>query len=97
MSEEYVIRVLSADTFETRESAKLIHLANVDAPEVRSPRGIVAEKYLRGLIERETVLIEIVGQDESGREVANVWCDKLLINDVMNSYIPAIGQSGRYK
>ena len=97
MSEEYVIRVLSADTFETRESAKLVHLANVEAPEVRSPRGIVAEKHLRGLIERETVLIEIVGKDESGREVANVWRDKLFINGVMNRYIPAIGRPGRYR
>ena len=97
MSEEYVIRVLSADTFETKESAKLIHLANIDAPEVRSPRGIVAEDHLRGLIERETVLIEIVGKDESGREVANVWRDRLSINDVMKRYIPTIGQPGRYR
>ena len=92
MTEEHVIRVLSADTFQTVESAKLIHLANVDAPEIRSPRGILATKRLRGLIERETVLIEIVGQDESGREVANVWCYNRSINDLMNRYIPAIGQ-----
>ena len=90
MSEEHVIRVHSADTFETMESAKLIHLANVEAPEARTPRGILAEKHLRGLIERETVLIEIVGKDESGREVANVWCYKQSINDLMNSFIPAI-------
>ena len=90
MTEEHVIRVLSADTFETVESAKLIHLANVEAPEARTPRGILAEKHLRGLIERETVLIEIVGKDESGREVANVWCYKQSINDLMNSFIPAI-------
>ena len=87
MSEEYVIRVHSADTFETRESAKLIHLANVEAPEARTPRGILAEKHLRGLIERETVLIEIVGKDESGREVANVWFYEQSINDLMNKHI----------
>ena len=92
MSEEHVIRVLSGDTFKTKESAKLIHLANVDAPEIRSPRGILAAKHLRGLIERETVLVEIVGKDESGREVANVWCYNRSINDLMNSFIPAIGQ-----
>ena len=87
MSEEYVIRVHSADTFETRESAKLIHLANVEAPEARTPRGILAEKHLRGLIEREIVLIEIVGKDESGREVANVWFYEQSINDLMNKHI----------
>ena len=87
MSEEYVIRVLSADAFETKESAKLIHLANVDAPEIRTPRGIVAERFLRGLIERETVSIKIVGKDESGREVADVWQNKLYINDVMKRFI----------
>lgn len=93
MSEEYVIRVLSADIFETRESAKLVHLANVDAPEIRSQRGIVAEKYLSELIGRETVLIEIVGEDESGREVANVWSDNLHINDVMKRYIRVVCKS----
>ena len=87
MTEEHVIRVLSADTFQTVESAKLIHLANVEAPEARTPRGIVAEDHLRGLIERETVLIENLKCDEHGREVADVWCYGLNINDIMNRYI----------
>ena len=87
MLEEYVDRVIRGNIFAIQEDKRLIHLANVEAPEVKSPRGILAENYLKGLIEHETVLIENLKCDEHGREIADVWCYGLKINDIMNRYI----------
>ena len=87
MFEEYVNRVIRGNIFAIQEDKMLIHLANVEAPKADNPSGIAAQNYLRGLIEHETVLIKIVGEDESGRDVADVWCHGLYINDVMKSYV----------
>ena len=87
MLEEYVNRVIRGNIFAIQEDKRLIHLANVEAPKPNVPSGQAAQEYLKGLIEHQTVLIENLKRDEHGREIADVWCYGLKINDIMKKYI----------
>ena len=86
---DYVIRVVDGNTLETQKNPISLKLADVNAPDPDSPAGRATIAYLASLLERNTVSVEPVSKDESGRPVARVWYAGVNINDLVTSYINA--------
>ncbi|MCI0723818.1 MAG: thermonuclease family protein [Acidobacteria bacterium] len=79
-----VREVIDGDTFRT---AKIIRLANVDAPELSQPGGQAAKKKLESLIGGKEVVYDEKAHDNYGRIVAQVSVDGLDVNAAMNRYL----------
>lgn len=86
MEKEYVVRVVNGNTLQTQQNPISLKLADVDIPEIDSPGDRAVQKLLEKILAGETVSVEQVSLDESGRPVANVWFGKLFINDLARSY-----------
>ena len=91
MIRDYVIRVICGDILETQRNPTSIKLADVNAPELDSREGKAVKEFLAGFIEGQSVSVEHVSKDESGRPVSKVWFAGLNINDYVNSYIQSSG------
>ena len=86
---DYVIRVVDGNTLETQKNPISLKLADVNAPDPNSPAERATIAYLASLLEGNTVSVEPVSKDESGRPVARVWYGGVNINDLVTSYIDA--------
>ena len=86
---DYVIRVVDGNTLETQKNPISLKLADVNAPDPDSPAGRATIAYLASLLERNTVSVERVSKEESGRPVARVWYGGVNINDLVTNYINA--------
>ena len=52
-----------------------IRIAGIDAPEKGQPYADVARQHLNDLIDGQTLHVEVIKDDPSGRKVANVYVD----------------------
>ena len=86
---DYVYRVVDGNTLETQKNPISLKLADVNAPDPNSPAGRATIAYLASLLERNTVSVEPVSKDESGRPVAKIWYGGVNINDLVTNYINA--------
>ncbi|MEA5574107.1 thermonuclease family protein [Calothrix sp. UHCC 0171] len=85
-----VVRVVSGQTFEVMglgEQPNLVsqvRLIGIDAPDLRQrPWGDNAKEHLQELIAEQPVNLEfdIEAKDKTGRIIAYVWKEKLLLNE----------------
>lgn len=90
-SNEFVIRVIDGDTFET--GTRRIRLADVNAPELRAAGGVAAKRQLESLILGKYVSIRPV-LTRSGNQVtsydrivAHVEVGGVSVNQSMINYI----------
>ena len=86
---DYVVQVVDGNTLQTQKNPISLKLADVNAPELDTPKGKKVKDYLASLLEGETVSVEQVSKEESGRPVAKVWYAGLDVNDLVNGYIDA--------
>ena len=89
---DYVYRVLDGGTLQTQKNPISLKLADVNAPELDTPKGKKVKDFLASLLEGKTVSVEQVSKEESGRPVAKVWYVDLDVNDHVNGYIDAQNQ-----
>ena len=80
---EKVTQIVDGSTFETNMRKKAVKLARVNAPEKGKRGAAAAKKELEKLILGQTVTIDTVGRDDSGRTVANVKLGRVSINNAM--------------
>lgn len=81
--EGYVTEVIDGDTFCTKNK---IRLARVYAPEINTPKGVIAKRKLEEFILRKTISYEQVGTSYD-RLVAEVWLNGYNINDIMIRFL----------
>ena len=89
---DYVYRVLDGGTLQTQNNPNYIKLADVNAPELDTPKGLKVKDYLARILEGNMVSVEQVSTEDSGRPVAKVWYGNINVNDDVNGYIDAQNQ-----
>lgn len=60
-----------------------IRLAAIDTPEKKQTYGKEAKNYLKTLIDKKNLTIQIVDKDHYGRLVGNIFIDKIYVNAQM--------------
>ena len=85
-----VTRVIDGDTFETQELEAPVRLADVNAPELGTPRGEKAKEALKQRIEGHVVDVDQVARDTYGRIVAEVSLVGLSVNAYMRQVIAGL-------
>jgi endonuclease YncB( thermonuclease family) len=78
------VGVISGDTFNTNRLVRM-RLARVNAPPINTVEGQYAKALLESLILAKFINYDIVAEDAYGRAVAEVWVDKINVNDVMRT------------
>jgi endonuclease YncB( thermonuclease family) len=80
-----VVKVYDGDTFTADISGKItrIRLANIDAPELDQPGGIVARDFLCDVIFNKKVCVDKQSVDMYQRWIANVYVDDFLLNRLL--------------
>ena len=86
---DYVYQVVDGNTIETQKNPHSIKLADVNAPELDTPKGKKVKDFLADFVESRTVSVQQVSTEESGRPVAKVWYGNINVNDHVNGYIDA--------
>ncbi|OGK21400.1 hypothetical protein A3C23_01265 [Candidatus Roizmanbacteria bacterium RIFCSPHIGHO2_02_FULL_37_13b] len=77
-----VSRVVDGDTFDI-EDGRRIRLASVDAPEYQEQcYSFESREYLKNLVENKQVRLEIIKKDNFGREVAFVFVNNQLVQEM---------------
>ena len=92
---DYVYRVVDGNTLQTHHHPIALKLADVNPPELDTPKGQAVKAFLEDFVERRDVLVEQVSKDEFGKPVAKVWLGGLNVNDDLNGYIDAQNQYKR--
>ena len=79
------VKVYDGDTFTADIGGEItrIRLANIDAPELDQPGGIVARDFLRNVILNKKVCVDKQNVDIYQRWIANVYVDGFLLNRLM--------------
>ena len=78
------VGVISGDTFNTNRLVRM-RLARVNAPSINTQEGQYAKELLEALMLARFIHCDVVGTDAYGRAVAEVWVDKINVNDVMRA------------
>lgn len=81
---ERVTNVIDGDTFDTPN--RRVRLAGVDTPERGQPGYEKAKQALTDLIGGQVVDITIREKDRYGRDVAEVMCNGIDVNETMKQY-----------
>ena len=78
------VSVISGDTFNTNRAVR-IRLARVNVPSINTLEGQYAKELLESLILSKFITYDIVTEDAYGRAVAEVWVNKINVNDAMRN------------
>jgi len=78
------VGVISGDTFNTNREVRM-RLARVNVPPINTPEGQYAKELLEALILAKFINCDIFGEDASGHSVAEVWVNKINVNDAMRT------------
>ena len=79
-------RVHDGDTFRLTQpdgSFLRIRLANIDAPEIQQPYGLLARYFLNNLINEKAVEVHITATDTYGRKVALLYVNGRQTNQLL--------------
>lgn len=79
--------VVDGDTFYTADRER-IRLAGVNCPEKGQPGWERGKRALEELVLRKSVRYEGTARDQWGRLVAQVWVDRLNVNEAMKRICP---------
>lgn len=78
------VGVISGDTFNTNRLVRM-RLARVNVPSICTLEGQYAKELLESLILSKFITYDIVAEDAYGRSVAEVWVNKINVNDAMRN------------
>lgn len=81
-----VSHVYDGDTFRLNQPSGLferIRLANIDAPEIKQSYGLLARCFLKKLIDKKVVEVDIITTDKYGRKVALLYMNGRQINRLL--------------
>ncbi len=98
-----VERVISGQTLEIAGQPLVkVRLIGIEAPDLRQqPWGQAAKQYLTEILKEQPVLLELdrEPEDNYGRKMAYVWCDRDLVNEklVAQGYALAVPRSPNNK
>ena len=78
-----VLRISDGDTLQIRDEhgqKQRVRLAFIDAPETEQASGKDSQRQLQRLLDKKSVLVQVVDIDNYKRQVAIVWLQKQDIN-----------------
>jgi len=78
------VGVIDGDTFNTNRVVRM-RLARVNVPSINTPEGQQAKALLEALILPDFITYNIVAEDAYGRAMAEVWVNKINVNDAMRN------------
>lgn len=78
------VGVIDGDTFNTNRIVRM-RLARVKVPAINTPEGQYAKVLLESLILPNFITYYVVGIDNYGRSVVEVWINKTNVNDAMRA------------
>ena len=78
------VGVIDGDTFNTNRVVRM-RLARVNVPSTNTLEGQQAKALLETLILPGFITYDVVARDAYGRSVAEVWVDKINVNDAMRA------------
>lgn len=78
------VGVISGDTFNTNRLVRM-RLARVNVPAIDTLEGQYAKELLESLILSKFITYDIVAEDAYGRALAEVWVNKINVNDAMRN------------
>jgi micrococcal nuclease len=96
-----ILRVIDGDTVDARvelglETSRVVRLRldGMDAPELKTARGVEVASELRGMLEGQMARVEILRKEKYGRYLAVIWLGDKNVNAWMISTGRAVEYHG---